>query len=298
MKCGIVILNYNDYENTSRLLNEIQRFESINYIVVVDNMSSDNSYERLLKYSNERTYVISSGENGGYGKGNNVGVRYLIEHFDVDIICISNADVCFSEDFVKAILRNFSENPEYAIITGLQMKPEGGMARHPFWKCYDDNSYLLQRTCQLYLIDKFGNSPLLRNYINHTMNEKSMFQVGAVEGSLFFVRADDFIKVNMFDENVFLYFEEDILAFKIQKLGKKIGVNPLVSYIHYGAQSISKSVSSIFSIKQYKKSSIYYFDFYLCDKKLKKIIFRIITNVICLQDCIIAKLKNLLKWGN
>ena len=60
MKTGIIILNYNDYETTYDMLNRIKKFKEIDIIVVVDNMSLDNSYERLKKIENEKIKVISS----------------------------------------------------------------------------------------------------------------------------------------------------------------------------------------------------------------------------------------------
>ena len=50
LQCGIVILNYNDYETTSYLLEMIQNYHCLKHIAVVDNHSTDGSYEKLQKY--------------------------------------------------------------------------------------------------------------------------------------------------------------------------------------------------------------------------------------------------------
>ena len=65
MKCGIVILNYNDYDMTSNLLNIIHRFDSLDKIVVVDNHSTDDSYKKILEYESDKVVVIRALENGG-----------------------------------------------------------------------------------------------------------------------------------------------------------------------------------------------------------------------------------------
>ena len=40
-KIGFIIVNYNDYLNTSKLLDNIKNYSAIDLIVVVDNNSND-----------------------------------------------------------------------------------------------------------------------------------------------------------------------------------------------------------------------------------------------------------------
>lgn len=48
---------------------------------------------------------------------------------------------------------------------------------------------------------------------------------GSVSGCCFGMRAEDFKNIGYLDENVFLYCEEDILAYKMERLGKKAVVD-------------------------------------------------------------------------
>ncbi len=72
MNVGIVILNYNDSETTVKLLDMIKEYKILESIVVVDNNSTDNSYEVLKKFENNKIKVIKSKINKGYGYGNNI----------------------------------------------------------------------------------------------------------------------------------------------------------------------------------------------------------------------------------
>ena len=47
MRTGIIILNYNDSENTIQMLNQIKDYSCLSKIVVVDNCSTDDSLEKL-----------------------------------------------------------------------------------------------------------------------------------------------------------------------------------------------------------------------------------------------------------
>ena len=80
MAVGIVILNYNDWENSSRLVEELETFPLFSYIVIVDNASTDDSLSHLSALQNERVKLLCAKENQGYGAGNNLGLRFLFEN--------------------------------------------------------------------------------------------------------------------------------------------------------------------------------------------------------------------------
>ena len=86
LKCGIIIVNFNEYPVTEELLSRIKDAPEVDHIVIVDNCSTDDSFEQLEKYQNEKITLLQSGRDGGYSYGNNFGARYLIEKFHPDII--------------------------------------------------------------------------------------------------------------------------------------------------------------------------------------------------------------------
>lgn len=51
----------------------------VRHILVVDNFSTDNSVQLLSDIISEKVEVIVSNKNGGYGAGNNYGIKYLID---------------------------------------------------------------------------------------------------------------------------------------------------------------------------------------------------------------------------
>ena len=62
----LVVLNYNDYNTIEKFLNNAVHIESIDKLIVVDNCSTDNSFEKLRAYESEKTDVIKTEKNGGY----------------------------------------------------------------------------------------------------------------------------------------------------------------------------------------------------------------------------------------
>lgn len=281
--CGIVILNYNDYATTVTLLKLIKDYDSISNIVVVDNFSTDNSYVKLLEHESEKIKILLAPGNNGYSKGNNIGIRYLIENTDVDIICISNSDVEFDNDLVVRILAQFERHKDYAIITALQVAPNGEIANRPFWPEYSNKQYFYTKAASLKLFSKILKKSYTKEYIESKLKKGSFFRVGAVDGSFFFIRKKDFIKIGLLDEGVWIYFEEDILAKKIKHIQKKIGVDTSVKYVHYGAKTLKKVASSNIWINHMFHSAVYYFDHYQSNNIILQKINYILCNIIRIE---------------
>lgn len=117
MKTAVVILNYNSRNDTIRYVHEIKDYECLDTIIVVDNKSSnENEFEELEQLKSEKVHVISSGKNGGYSYGNNVGLRYL-ENLDenYDYVVISNPDVEVKEEAFRACFKELEENQKVAV---------------------------------------------------------------------------------------------------------------------------------------------------------------------------------------
>ena len=67
MKVAIIIVNYNDYEDTIKYVESIKSYDCLDRIVVVDNKSTaEGTMERLNRIKNDKVRVIQSNENGGY----------------------------------------------------------------------------------------------------------------------------------------------------------------------------------------------------------------------------------------
>ena len=289
LTCGLVILNFNEYHVTENLLSHIKDAPEIDHIVIVDNCSANDSFSRLIKYQNDKISVIQSGHNGGYSFGNNVGTRYLIENYHPDIIGIANPDTIFDGSLVGKIKEVFADNPDYAILSGFQLKPSGENGGHPFWENNNMIPSALRRILirpLRFIVDKLTSEKDYSAYLETVRNSKNIpHQVWAVEGSLFFIRREDFEAAGLFDENVFMYYEEDILSFKIDKwLHRKVGIVNSVTYIHAHKPDPEKlSFSLIRKImgrqKILDKSAVYYFSHYVTDSKVLHVIYALLLKL-------------------
>ena len=83
-------------------------------------------------------------------------------------------------------------------------------------------------------------------------------KVDVVSGCFFLIRKDIFEQIGYFDENIFLYYEENIIAKKISNLNMNIVVNNKVRVIHNHSVSINKTYNKINKFKILAKSQRYY----------------------------------------
>ena len=107
--------------------------------------------------------------------------------------------------------------------------------------------------------------------------KQNKLEVECVSGAFFVIKYNVFKKIGYFDENVFLFYEEDILASKLKKLGyKEMSLN-YVSFKHFESQTIDKTLNYYNKIKRLQKSKMYYQKKYNNINLFQVILFTIIN---------------------
>lgn len=288
IKISCIILNYNDEKTTSNLVNAIKDYSSISSIIIVDNLSNDGSYEKLLRLKNDKIKVIQTKKNGGYGYGNNEGIRFAYNSENADYILIANPDVHFTNDTVNKMKEFLLHNQEYAICAPTALKPNGETQNLIAWRLQSLWDYALSSS-MIYL-KFFSNKFYKDEYFSN--NNLVDVDVDVVPGSLLMVNAQYMIEHGMYDENNFLYSEEEMLAikFKNAKLKTKLLLNE--SYIHEHSVSISKSFPSEYNKKKMNLNSrLFVLNKYYKTNALQKRIFKLISKLAIIENKIIFKLK-------
>lgn len=259
---GLVVLNYNNSAETSKFLSSATQIETIDFIQVVDNASTDGSYNTLLDVCDEldpdRTFLAKAPENKGYGNGNNYGFRELGKRASFDYLAIANPDVQFDERAITEMAGFLSEHDEYAAVAPLMLNPSGEVCQSA-WK--------LPTAVDMFLNALRLAVPVIKDPLDYGRfgNNRKNVDVDVLPGSLFMIRSLDFELVGGFDEDTFLYGEENLLFAKLNALQRKRALLLDVDYVHAHGTSIIKEISSV------KKRYLMQLDSNLvyCDKALK-----------------------------
>lgn len=272
----MVIVNYNDYETTKRLLDNVKDYKVLKEIVVVDNKSTDNSLEELRKLKNKKITIIDSGENKGYSYALNVGCKYLIDKYKSLNIVISNSDIIIDSELDIKDLNSYISTKNVivgpTIIQGNDLN-RGFKISTP-WQDIKQN------------IVFFGKRVLAKE-LSYPDNyyHKDISKVDTVSGCFFMISSKHLEDMGYFDENVFLYYEENIMGIKTKKLGKNIIVCNNVDVIHDHSVSIDKSLKRIKKYDILKTSQEYFEKTYNGANKIELFflkVFRYLTRILLL----------------
>ena len=280
-KICCIILNYNDAHTTLALAGELSGSRCLSDILVVDNHSSDDSWEQLAVLKTDRTsrekqqdrkpeekgpavHLIRTGHNGGYGAGNQAGIDYAMEHLSPDYIVIANPDIHVSDACILRVKEALARQENAAAASALVRSPEGKRLFSywdllPMWKDLLDTEPFCRRIFKPWLITPAGRLP-------RGADGRSRV-VGALPGSFFMLKMCCFSRReagSLFDKNIFLYYEEKVLGRKLQSMGLAELLVGDVSYVHAHSVSVDKSLRTMAAKQKIlHRSKLYYYENYL-----------------------------------
>ena len=287
VKINCVILNYNDASTVLKLMKEIGRYPVFDRIVVVDNASTDDSWAMLqaLKMQYEHVDLLLAEKNGGYGAGNNLGVRYAVEQNGAEYVLIANPDVKFSEACIKRLAGVLSRHEELAVATALMEdqtfgEMKNGWKVHGFW-----GELLAMGPISRRLLKKWLNYPA-----SYFAGKKAVY-VDAVHGSMLMVDGKKFLEVGGYDEGIFLYQKETVLAKRLQNFSYRSVLVLDQKYRHEHSVSIKKSFKGQMDRQKLRnKSVLYYMKRYLEIGPVKEAIAKLWFAGIMLEIQVAGKL--------
>ena len=309
MKTAAVLLNYNDAEATIAAAERIKSFSSIDEIIILDNASADDSLERLMKeYASaadnsaaepeqKKISLLKNSRNGGYGYGNNRGVKYAAEHCGAELVLIANPDAYFTEELVLAMREAFASDDRLGA-AGAVMELQNCDSLKDGQVTYEEfiRSGWCERSFGKELI---ASAPVLKrifkgkiNYSDRYYREESpLITVYAVHGSLVMVRTGAFLDCGGFDESMFLYMEEYALAARLKKAGFRT-VLLSKTYRHEGSHSISGAGNGAVRRQRLRQASerIYYKK-YLGAGCMGMLAAGLLQKAVLLETCIFAGLR-------
>jgi len=259
LQVSVIIVSYNTKELTKKAIQAfIDKTEGIEYeIIVIDNDSKDGSAEELKKTFQDKITLIESKENLGFGRANNLGIKYAKGKY----IFLLNSDTELINNAIKIFYDYMEQNIQVGVCGGnlynLNDVPEQGfmMYRNSI------GSFLFWRYLELFynIFSKFNKK---KNYYRFNYSNK-VKEVGYISGADMFIRKEALEKSGLFDETFFMYGEDVDLNFRIRNCGYLIKSVPQAKIYHYVSKS-SKNLAKTFDICF---DGTYYFFFKYFGKK-------------------------------
>ena len=271
-RIAIITINYNTENLLEKLINCLVVQDYVSWKLIIVNNSPDNiKINKVIKnFEDKRIILAGINKNLGYSKGNNLGFKYALDEKLVtenDLILFTNEDILIDDrQFLSKAVRNIEYlncgflGPRIINNDGSYMLPH-----------LEETNYM---KCLLHIGNNGRVDKLFR--INSKLKKiKKPLEVFLLNGACFFCRVNDFIKVNMFDTNTFIYYEEELLFRRAFKKGIKTFYIPAMTVFHEHSASIKRSFSILKKKKFVYDAEIYFITKILKVNSLLKVLFRI-----------------------
>lgn len=272
---SIVIVTYNSSQLIHECLQSIYDYNDIGdslEIIVVDNNSKDiTELNNILASDFPEVKLINNYHNGGYGQGNNVGIKESTGNY----ILIMNPDARFKEPILKKSIK-LMRNKNLALL---------GM------KQWVSN----RKRGVSFRFDNYTMPSLLRILLTKIFNTLDIYIASKMYlvGACFFLDKDKFFAVDLFDERIFMYNEEsDIRNRILNNYGSKsiyyckdlnfihlsdnrpfsfITDKRIIDSLIYYVKKYNLNIIKVLKSKRAEKKYLYYTNLIFKKKRIKEI---------------------------
>ncbi|MCW1931253.1 glycosyltransferase family 2 protein [Pararhodobacter zhoushanensis] len=210
-----IILNWRTAEMTARAVEAaITAMQGIEgSITVVDNDSQDGSYEALSAAGWPGVRVLQAGRNGGFGAGNNHGIRAgLPDGSAPDYVYILNSDAFPAPDAIRVLVDHLDTHPQVGFAGSHIHGPDG--APHTTAFRFPSIASEFEGAAKTGPISKLLKSAIVAPALPSTTT-----LVDWVAGASVLMRREMLDQIGLFDETFFLYFEETDLFLRGARAG-------------------------------------------------------------------------------
>ena len=197
---SVIIVCYKSDHVIHQCINSIDEYIEV---IVVDN-SNNEEFKKIIEDKYKNVKCISSSENIGMGAGNNLGIKNVSNDFAL----ILNPDVTLQKDTIDELLKASNHLDSFGVIAPISDK-----SKYPNYK-YNNKDQ--------------GFDPI------------NPFKVKSVDGYSMLLNLKRLKKLNnfnFFDENFFLYLENDDFCKRLKLNNENIYIVPKSKIHHLGGEA-------------------------------------------------------------
>lgn len=207
----VIVVTYNAMQWAERSFNSLELSNIGLDVFVVDNGSSDGT-QQFIQDNYSKVIFRQSEINLGFGRANNLGIEYAIEH-GYDYVYLLNQDAWIFPDTLHLLIDSHQKNPQYGIISPMQISADMN----------DLDRNFRDVTCK-------NLSTLMEDmFFSRTRN---VYSVKWVMAAHWLISVDCLKKVGGFSPTFQQYGEDDNYIDRVHYHGFKVGIVPAAKAVH------------------------------------------------------------------
>ncbi len=240
MDVSIITINYNTSALFKDFLKTLNNFFPKKYsleVIIIDNASTTESFNELKhiltdkELSDLNILLHRSNINLGFGGGNMLGNQFATGKY----LAFINNDVIFTEDCFSPLIDFLKNNKNAGVCS-----PQQYNIRHEPTSGLDYFHGIRKELFGRSFVEVFmKKDQVKRKEFPYNKNSKADF----IQGCFLFFKSTAFSKIGGFDTNIFLYFEEMDICYRLLKHGYKSYIIPSSSFLHLHGASTPKNLT-------------------------------------------------------
>ena len=264
---SIIIVNYKSWKHLRNCLGSLsfQKDQFTFEIIVVDNCSNDDQFDRFKEEFLHVNFILNSGNNG-FANGCNVGAseakgKYLL---------FLNPDTIANSKAILQMWRFAKGNPVIGIVSCEQKKKNGG---------YEKSIRVFPSLPTLFGLTRAIYKVFNKNQFD--IEEKILYP-DWVSGSVVMISDEWLNQINGWNEDYWMYFEDVDLCKRVNIANGKIALlkNEEIIHNHGGASRINMKTSSLTKTEVQISKHVYINTHFKGIEKFISLILLVIINLI------------------
>lgn len=232
---SIIIVNYNTSKLTLGCIESVKKsIKNLDYEIIVVNNSDKPEQSKILHQNQPNDIKIIDSKNRGFGTANNSGAKAAKGEY----LLLLNSDIKVSDNSIFLMLKFLTKHQEIAALSPLLYQEDGKTLQKHFFGSFPTFLSLTFRRWQ------GRNADLQKDFFNSQM----------VSAAAMMIEKKKYDKVCGFDQNFFMYCEDDDLCRRLTQADHKNAVLTKAKMIHLEGRSASNKKR----LKMYYKSQSYY----------------------------------------
>jgi GT2 family glycosyltransferase len=222
-----IVVNYCGLEQTLVCVASLLAVEYRNHsVVVVDNASGRSEIDGLTEAFGSTVEIVALEANVGYGGGANLGLDWARRH-DATYAWVLNNDTEVDPRSVGQLVEAMESENGYGVLSPQIDAPIGPESPAGVW--YAGGMADLEKVVTKHDI-AIGPSPA------------AVVETDFVTGCAMFLRLRALDQTGLFWEQLFLYWEDVDLCFRMREAGWRLGVVPAARIVHFVHGSVQSKV--------------------------------------------------------